>query len=115
MRILFVFIVVLYLFSPTAHAASTEQPVSDTALPKPKNVWMIIKLTTFPNLDSAQAFQVPRLHWSSEKFCQAHLIASLQENEALSKKNGKFVVRSGSKLIPSYKLCVEITVWPDDL
>ena len=115
MRISFIFIVVLSLISPITYAASIEQSVSEITVPKPKNVWMIIKITTFPDLNSASAFQVPRLHWSSREFCQARLVASLQDNEVLSKKNGEFLVRSDSEFSPSYKQCVEITVWPDDL
>ena len=115
MRISFVYIVVLSLISPITYAASTEQSVSELTFSKPKNVWMIIEITTFPDLNSASAFQVPRLHWSSEKFCQAQLLASLQDNEVLSKKNGEFLVRSDSDFDPSYRQCVNITIWPDDL
>ena len=115
MRVSFVYIVVLSLISTIAHAASTEQSGSEFTVPKPKNVWMIIKITTFPDLNSASAFQIPRLHWNSKESCQAKLAASLQDSEVLSKTNGEFLVRSDSEFSPSYKQCVEITVWPDDL
>ena len=115
MRISFVFIVVLSLISLIAHAASTEQSDSESTIPKPKNVWMIIEITTFPDLNSASAFQIPRFHWNNKEACQARLLDSLQDNEVLSKTNGEFFVRSVSEFSPSYKQCVEITVWPDDL
>jgi len=115
LRISFIFIVVLSLISPIAHAASTEQSGSEFTVPRPKNVWMIIKITTFTDLNSASAFQIPRFHWNNKESCQAKLIALLQDNEVLSKKNGDFLVRSDSDFSPSYTQCVEITVWPDDL
>ena len=115
MRISFIFIVVLSLISPITHAASTQQSGSEFSVPKPKNVWMIITITTFPGLNSASAFQVPRLHWNSRELCQARLVASLQDNEVLSKKDGEFLIRLDSEFSPRYKQCVEITVWPDDL
>ena len=115
MRISFISIVFLSLVSPIAHAASTEQSGSEFTVPKPKNVWMIIEITTFPSLNSASAFQVPRLHWNGRESCQAQLVASLQDNEVLNKKNGKFLVSSDSEFTHSYRQCVQITVWPDDL
>jgi len=66
LRISFIFIVVLSLISPITHAASTQQSGSEFSVPKPKNVWMIIMITTFPGLNSASAFQVPRLHWKRD-------------------------------------------------
>lgn len=115
MRISFIFVLFLSLISAIAHANSTKQSGSEFSVPMPKNVWVIMQITTFPDLNSASAFQIPRFHWSSEELCQAQLINSLQDNELLNKENGEFLVRRGSGFGASYRQCVNITVWPDDL